>query len=178
MVLEGDFGELNEKAKEAIERVFQSTMNLTKVVEDLLNVSKIEQGGMKFVMEPFCLAEIARDMSKDLSISAEKKGLKLSFESDKDEDCMVNGDKEKLRQVVLNLIDNSIKYTKEGNVNVSVRKVSEKVVFSVKDTGMGIVSIGGSHRLNTDRVITTHVYSAYMDNRCLTALIIKYIHRY
>lgn len=138
MVLEGDFGELNETAKEAIERVFQSTMNLTKVVEDLLNVSKIEQGGMKFVMEPFCLAEIARDMSKDLSISAEKKGLKLNFESDKDEDCMVNGDKEKLRQVVLNLIDNSIKYTKEGSVNVSVKRISEKVVFSVKDTGMGM----------------------------------------
>lgn len=138
MVLEGDFGELNDKAKEAIERVFQSTMNLTKVVEDLLNVSKIEQGGMKFVMEPFSLVEIARDMSKDLSISAEKKNIKLNFESDKDEDCMVNGDKEKLRQVVLNLIDNSIKYTKEGSVNVSVKKVVDKVVFSVKDTGMGM----------------------------------------
>lgn len=138
MVLEGDFGELNDKAKEAIERVFQSTMNLTKVVEDLLNVSKIEQGGMKFVMEDFSLVEIARDMSKDLSISAEKKGLKLTFEGDKDEDCMVNGDKEKLRQVVLNLIDNSIKYTKEGSVNVSVKRVSDKVVFSVKDTGMGM----------------------------------------
>ncbi len=138
MVLEGDFGELNEKAKEAIERVFQSTMNLTKVVEDLLNVSKIEQGGMKFVMEDFSLVEIARDMSKDLSISAEKKGLKLDFQADKDEDCMVNGDKEKLRQVVLNLIDNSIKYTKEGSINVSVKRIDSKVVFSVKDTGMGM----------------------------------------
>ncbi len=138
MVLEGDFGEINQKAKDAIERVFQSTMNLTKIVEDFLNVSKIEQGGMKYEMAPFSLAEIARDMSKDLSITAEKKNLKLIFESDKEEDCMVNGDKEKIRQVVLNLIDNSIKYTKEGIINVSVKRVIDKVVFAVKDNGMGM----------------------------------------
>jgi signal transduction histidine kinase len=138
MVLEGDFGEINPKAKDAVERVFQSTMNLTKIVEDLLNVSKIEQGGMKYEMAPFSLSEISRDMSKDLSITADKKGLKLNFESDSDLDCTVNGDKEKIRQVVLNFIDNSIKYTKEGTINVSVRKVGDKVIFSVKDTGMGM----------------------------------------
>ena len=79
MVLEGDFGEINPKAKEAIDRVFQSSQNLTKVVEDLLNVSKIEQGGMKYEMAPFSVAEISRDMSKDLSIVAEKKNVKLSL---------------------------------------------------------------------------------------------------
>jgi len=138
MIIEGDFGEINPKAKEAVERIFQSTMNLTKIVEDFLNVSKIESGGMKYEMTPFSLAEIARDMSKDLSITAGQKGLKLNFESDTDEQCTVNGDREKIRQVVLNFIDNSIKYTKEGSVNVSVRKVADKVVFAVKDTGMGM----------------------------------------
>lgn len=138
MVLEGDFGEINPKAKEAIDRVFQSSQNLTKVVEDLLNVSKIEQGGMKYEMAPFSLVEVAGDMAKDISITAEKRGLKLTFESDNDLDCMVNGDKEKIRQVVLNFIDNSIKYTKNGSINVSVKKVGDKVIFAVKDTGMGM----------------------------------------
>lgn len=138
MVLEGDFGEINPKAKDAIERVFQSTMNLTKIVEDLLNVSKIEQGGMKYEMAPFNLAEISRDMSKDLSVVAGNKNLTLNFESDKDVDCMVNGDREKIRQVVLNFIDNSIKYTKEGSVDVSVKRVGKKVIFAVRDTGMGM----------------------------------------
>lgn len=138
MILEGDFGELGAQAKDAVERVFQSTMNLTKIVEDLLNVSKIEQGGMKYEMAPFSLAEVARDMAKDLSITASKKNLKLYYDGDIDKDCTVNGDKEKIRQVVLNFIDNSIKYTKEGNINVSVRKKGDKVEFSVKDTGMGM----------------------------------------
>jgi signal transduction histidine kinase len=139
MVLEGDFGEINPKAREAVDRVFQSSQNLMKIVEDLLNVSKIEQGGMKYEMATFSLAEIARDMEKDLSITAAKnKGLQLSFESDSDESCMVNGDKEKIRQVVLNFIDNSIKYTKEGEIHVSVIKKDKKIQFRVKDTGMGM----------------------------------------
>mgnify|MGYP003465974640 FL=1 len=138
MVVEGSYGEINPQAKDAVERIFQASKNLGKVVEDLLDVSKIEQGGMKFVMEPFSLVEIASDMAKDLSITADKRGLKVNFESDSADLCMVNGDKEKLRQVVLNFIDNSIKYTKEGTINVSVKRDKNKVLFRVKDTGMGM----------------------------------------
>jgi len=138
MVLEGDFGEINKEAHDAIDRVFQSTLNLMKIVEDLLNVSKIEQGGMKYEMAPFNLCEVSSDMAKDLSIVAEKKGVKLTFESGNENECMVNGDKEKMRQVVLNFIDNSIKYTKEGSIAVSVKKIDKKIVFTVKDTGMGM----------------------------------------
>ncbi len=138
MILEGDYGKISEKTKEAVDRVYESSKNLTVIVEDLLNVSKIEQGGMKYEMAPFSLAEIANDMAKDLSITAEKRGLKLSYAGDTDKDCMVNGDKEKIRQVVLNFIDNAIKYTKTGSVDVSVHKNGDKVVFAVKDTGMGM----------------------------------------
>jgi signal transduction histidine kinase len=138
MLLDGDFGEINPKAREAIDRVFQSSNNLVVVVEDLLNVSKIESGGMKYTMEPFNLIEISKSTTEDLSITAAKRGLKMTFESNDGEDCTVNGDKEKLRQVVLNFIDNSIKYTKEGTIVVSVKRDSDKVVFAVKDTGMGM----------------------------------------
>ncbi|MFA6354901.1 MAG: ATP-binding protein [Candidatus Paceibacterota bacterium] len=138
MLLEGDYGEIDPKAKATIERVFESTNNLTIVVEDLLNVAKIEQGGMKYEMAKFNLSEIARDMAKDLSITAEKKGLKLNYEEVGAEDCVTVGDKEKLRQVVLNFIDNSIKYTKEGEIKVKVERKEDKVIFSVKDTGMGM----------------------------------------
>jgi signal transduction histidine kinase len=93
---------------------------------------------MKYEMAPFSIAEIANDMVKDLSITAEKHGLKMSFVCDDDKGYMVNGDKEKLRQVVLNFIDNAIKYTKEGQIDVSVKRESNKILFRVKDTGMGM----------------------------------------
>ncbi len=137
MIVDGDYGTINDEAKEAMSKVFQSSINLTKIVEDLLNVSKIEQGGLKFVMEPFNLVEISESMANDLSITAKDKGVELTFEAG-DKEYMVNGDKEKIRQVVLNLIDNSIKYTKVGTIHVSVEKKGTKVVFSVKDTGMGM----------------------------------------
>ncbi|MFA6386286.1 MAG: HAMP domain-containing sensor histidine kinase [Candidatus Paceibacterota bacterium] len=136
MLMDGDYGDLSKEAKEAIDRMYQSSKNLTIVVEDLLNVTKIESGGMKFEMAPFDLSKVVEDEAKDLSITAEKKGLKLNFESDPL--CMTNGDQEKIRQVIINLIDNSIKYTKEGGLNVSVKRNEKKVVFCVKDTGMGM----------------------------------------
>jgi signal transduction histidine kinase len=138
MLTEGDYGDVSKEAKDAIDRIYQSTKNLTIVVEDLLNVTKIESGGMQYVMSPFSLSKVAEDEAKDLSIVALKRGLKLNFESDNEDLCSVNGDKEKIRQVVLNFIDNSIKYTKEGSINVSVKNENNKVVFCVKDTGMGM----------------------------------------
>lgn len=138
MLLEGDYGEISSEAKNTIERVMESSNNLTIVVEDLLNVSKIESGGMKYEMLPFNLYDLAKNEATDLSVTANNKGLKLTFEETGGDNCIVVGDKDKLRQVILNFIDNSIKYTKEGEIKVKVEKVGDKVVFSVKDTGVGM----------------------------------------
>lgn len=137
MVVEGDFGEIGPKAKEAVDRIFQSSQNLTIVVEDLLNVSKIESGGMKYEMIDFSMADIVKSTAEDLSITAGKKGLKLTYSEDAG-NHKVHGDKEKLRQVVLNLIDNSIKYTKEGSIEVRLSNKDKKVLVEIKDTGMGV----------------------------------------
>ena len=143
MLLEGSFGEMTKDQKEAIDRVYQSSKHLTVVVEDLLNVSKIEQGGMQYVMDIFDLRKASYDLAMDLKVTAEKKGLVLTFTSDTEEPHLVYGDVEKVRQVLLNFIDNSIKYTAKGSIEVSVNARNEAdntrtMVFAVKDTGMGV----------------------------------------
>lgn len=140
MLLDGDFGHIEDKQKEAVNRVFESSVHLTKVVEDLLNVSKIESGGMQYQKAPFDMEKAAGDLARDLSISAQKKGLTLGFFTDKKGPYTVNGDMEKIRQVILNIIDNSIKYTQKGGISVQLAKnVAEKmIVLSITDTGMGI----------------------------------------
>lgn len=138
MLADGDYGKVSDEAKDAVDRIYESSKNLSIVVEDLLNVTKIEAGGMKYEMAPFNLYQLISDEAKDFSIIAEKKGLKLDFKGDNEDLCMVNGDKEKIRQIVINFIDNSIKYTKEGSISISVKNKDGKVVFSVKDTGMGM----------------------------------------
>jgi signal transduction histidine kinase len=113
---------------------------LAKVVEDLLNVSKIEQGGMKYQMAAFDLEKAAKDLATDLSITAEKKGLKLEFVTDNKAPYTIYGDMEKLRQVLLNIIDNAIKYTQTGSITVSLKEAAQAgyIVLGVTDTGMGI----------------------------------------
>ena len=140
MLLDGSFGKVTDQQKEAIDRVFQSSVHLAKVVEDLLNVSKIEQGGMKYEMAPFDFEKVAKDLSTDLSITAQKKGLVLTFQTDNKAPYSVNGDMEKIRQVVLNIIDNSIKYTEKGSITVSLKKddAAKIIRLDVIDTGMGI----------------------------------------
>jgi len=140
MLLGGDFGDINEKQKEAVDRVFESTNHLVKTVDDLLNVSKIEQGGMQYIMAPFDMRKIVMDISADLSIVAERKGLKISFSSDDAHSYPVKGDLEKIRNVVLNLIDNSIKYTKEGSLALRLIRNNElkKILLTITDTGMGM----------------------------------------
>lgn len=140
MLLEGSFGEVDQKQKEAINRVYESSTHLSTVVEDLLNVSKIEAGGMKYVMAPFDLEKAAHDLAIDLSITAQKKGLALSFTSDSKPPYTVNGDMEKIRQVILNIIDNAIKYTEKGTIVVALSKnVAAKMIrIAITDSGMGI----------------------------------------
>lgn len=140
MLLEGSFGVVDAKQKEAINRVFESSTHLSKVVEDLLNVSKIEAGGMKYEMAPFDLEKAAHDLATDLSVTAKNKGLALTFATDSKPPYTINGDMEKIRQVVLNIIDNAIKYTEKGSITVALSKdpVAKSIKLSVTDTGMGI----------------------------------------
>lgn len=138
MLAEGDYGEITPQVKEIVERVMESSNNLSLVVEDLLNVTKIEQGGMKYDMAKFDFSELVTNTATDLSVTAENKGLKLISNINKDRKYFVNGDKEKLRQVLINLLDNSMKYTKDGQIEVSISDNKDKVILAIKDTGAGI----------------------------------------
>ena len=140
MLIDGDFGKIGTKQKEAVTRVFESSNHLSKVVEDLLNVSKIEAGGMKYEMVPFDIEKEAGDLARDLSVTAKNKGINLTFKTDGKSPYTVNGDLEKIRQVILNIVDNAIKYTEKGSITVSLGKDVEAglIKIDVTDTGMGI----------------------------------------
>ncbi len=138
MLKEGDFGDLNDQAKETISRILSSSQNLTKVVEDLLNVTKIEQGGMQYEMEDFNISDLINEVKNEQSITAEHKGLKLIYNYQSDIEYKIKGDKDKLRQVVMNLIDNSIKYTRNGEIKIILSKDNSKVRIAINDTGIGM----------------------------------------
>lgn len=140
LILEGDLGKLSTAIRDAITRIYDSSRTLTNIVDDYLNISRIELGSMKYSFEPIDLKQLVTDVIAELKPNIEKSKLNFSFSADKDRKFMVQADKDKFKQIILNLIDNSVKYTPSGSVEVSVKKENKKIVFSVKDTGIGISS--------------------------------------
>lgn len=138
MLFEGSFGKLDPKQEEGARRIYTSAQGLVNTVEDLLDISKIEQGGMKYEFMPTDLGQIVTDLYNEMKIPAESKNLEFTLELPKDQRFMVNADPVKIKQVLLNLTDNSIKYTKEGFVKISLKHEDNVIIFSVTDSGMGI----------------------------------------
>ncbi|HRH24839.1 MAG TPA: HAMP domain-containing sensor histidine kinase [Candidatus Paceibacterota bacterium] len=138
MLSEGAFGSLDSKQDEAIKRIYTSAQGLTNIVEDLLNVSKIEQGGMKYEFSPTSLSAIVTTLYNEMKVPAESKSLEFSLEMDSHDQYIVSADATKIKQVFLNLVDNSIKYTPKGFVKIFLKREGANIVFSVLDSGMGI----------------------------------------
>lgn len=141
MIIEGDYGEVNDRLKEPIQTIFTSCNNLVTIVGDFLDISRIEQGRMKYEMSVFDMKALAEEVVNEYKPNIEKARLTLTF-SAKPGEYAVCGDRNKIRQVVGNLIDNSIKYTPKGSISVTVSRNgrSRKISLSVSDTGVGISS--------------------------------------
>ena len=139
LLLEGSYGKLAPDVAETIGKMSDSSRNMALMVEDFLNVSRIELGIMKYDKKDFDLCAILTDIGKEFaSIAAEKK---IAFALHcPPEPVMVHGDSGKLTQVLTNVIDNSIKYTPAGEVRVGLAVDNAKgvAVVSVHDTGVGI----------------------------------------
>ncbi len=135
-IMEGDFGEVPAHLKEPVKTIFQSSDSLADLVEDFLNISRIEQGRMKYEMAKFDLSELVKEVINEIKPNIDNKGLELKININ--EKVFVMADQLKIRQIIANIIDNSIKYTPAGFMLISVYKKDDKAIFSVKDTGVGI----------------------------------------
>lgn len=111
--------------------------NLNTLLNDLIDISMIESGLMSLSFRYFNLSNFLNDIVKNIQVENLNEKIELSL-SDFDNEIDVYGDKEKLRQVMNNLINNAIKYTEEGSVTVSVLEKNKTIIVSVKDTGIGI----------------------------------------
>ncbi len=130
-------------AKETAEHVLQSSINLMRLVNDLLDLSKLEAGKIEIVHEPFEIDQIVQDVVKSFSIAAANKQIALSEHLEPHPFTHGIGDGDRIRQILQNLVQNAIKFTDEGSVDIHVayNQKSENVYllrFSVTDTGTGI----------------------------------------
>ncbi|MCD4704967.1 hypothetical protein K8R66_02720 [bacterium] len=141
MMLEGDYGKFDKKQKIILGDVFDASDRMTRLVNVFLNVSRIESGRFKLDKASIDIKDLILKIIKDLELNAKEKGLKLSFKecrSMANKMHQVEVDADKLKDVLINLIDNSIKYTSKGSVKVELCNDDENIIVKVKDTGVGL----------------------------------------
>ncbi len=140
LLLEGEMGKMDDKVKEGIGRISDSANTLVNIVNDYLNISRIELGAMKYAFETVDLKNLVDDVIAELKPNIDKTGIKFSYSAEQSVDFRTTADKDKLKQVFANLIDNSIKYTPKGSIicHLALDKQKHKFIFSIRDTGVGI----------------------------------------
>ena len=130
-------GPLNDEQKENISIVMRAGKHLLALINDVIDVSKIEAGAVEVIVEDFDLADVIAEVAQMMESQAEERGLKLIAESSATE---MHSDRRRLVQCILNLAGNAVKFTDDGEVHIASKLVEEStfVEVAVSDTGIGI----------------------------------------
>ncbi len=139
MIIDEGMGKLDKKAVGFVKRAYESSQRMARLIRDLLNVSRIEQKRLVINKKPYNLEKLTEDAVNDLSFSAKEKGIELKYEKPFDSSNTLKAsstqskplpkvfiDPDRIREVILNLINNAIKFTEKGTVAVEVKPVQSK----------------------------------------------------
>jgi signal transduction histidine kinase len=138
LILEGSYGKITAIQQETLNKVYQSNERLIHLVEDLLNISRIESGRMEFQFAPCQLADLCQEVVDGLSIRAKDNKLYLDYKKPEAPLPEIMIDAGKVREVISNMVDNALKYTPKGGVKVNLEQKEANLRVTVSDTGIGI----------------------------------------
>lgn len=142
MIIDGTLGKVNDKVLNSAKMIERASERLGTLVEDLLNVSRIEQNRIKINLEPIDAGHIINEIIAELSVQAEEKKLYLEFKPNTRMLPIINVDIFRFKEILINLIGNAIKYTENGGVEILTReKINTNTLeIIIKDTGIGMTS--------------------------------------
>lgn len=141
MLLDGDLGELNEEQTELVEKTYASNERMVNLINDLLNVSRIEEGRYLYKPELVHIEEITDPIIDSYKAEIERRGLKIEVKKPNKETPTVVADQEKITLVIQNLLDNAMKYSLKGGdiiFTITHNDKDNRVQVSIKDSGVGI----------------------------------------
>jgi signal transduction histidine kinase len=139
MLRDAIYGPVNDKQANAADRILKNSRRLLDIVSDLLDKAQIEAGHLSLQYSQFKTSDLADNLHSVMDKIAHDKGLELSTTITKDMPEMVRGDVQRLQQVMVNLVNNAVKFTEKGSLRVRIYRVThEHWAFDVTDTGPGI----------------------------------------
>ncbi|MBA7546924.1 Sensor histidine kinase RcsC [subsurface metagenome] len=136
IILQGMSGEITEDQRKELTMVKNSANHLLILINDVIDVSKIETDKVELFIEEFNLADLMQEVKESFKVAADEKNLKLSLKMP--ERLIIKGDERRTKQVIMNLVSNAVKFTDGGEIEIKVKKKEEEVEVSVIDTGIGI----------------------------------------
>lgn len=131
-------GGLKPKQEDYIDKALNSTERMLALINDMLNISRVEQGRAGFNIKKIELVELLQDTLNEFKPKAQQKGVDLNV-CCKDEKHHIYADDTKLREIVLNLVSNALKFTLKGSINIELEDMKSHMKVKVIDTGAGIV---------------------------------------
>jgi PAS domain S-box-containing protein len=138
MLQGGKYGKLSAKQDKYVDVAMHGTERLINLVNDMLNISRIEQGRMKFEITRTDIAEVVKETIEELKIRAKTQNIYLKSEILGEKSTKAYGDANKIKEIIVNLVGNSLKFTKQGGITLILEPQTESIKVSVVDTGTGI----------------------------------------
>jgi signal transduction histidine kinase len=138
ILLDGDKGQISPQVVDLLQKIMISGNEVISLLSQYLNKSKIELGQLQYVFLKVDAVGLVNEILTTFQVNAVQKGIYLTEVLPTKERLFVNADQGKLKEVIVNLIDNAIKYTPKGSVTVSVERHNKNILIKVADTGVGI----------------------------------------
>lgn len=138
VMLEGLDGPLTPNMDNDLKLINKNGQHLLHLINDVLDMAKIESGKLNLIIEKFNIQEIFEEVINITSPLANEKKLTLKIDTKSDHDVAVNADRTRIRQVMINLVNNALKFTEKGKIVIRAIREENNVLISVKDTGIGI----------------------------------------
>ncbi len=132
------YGDLAARQARALTNIQESGRHLLSLINDVLDMAKIESGKMNLAPEKLRVHEILEEVTSITSTLASEKNLSLFIESNSDQELEIFADRTRLRQIMINIVNNAIKFTEKGRISMRASLQNEHALITVRDTGIGI----------------------------------------
>jgi PAS domain S-box-containing protein len=137
LMLDRIYGDLTPRQEEGLNRIQGAAQHLLALINDILDLAKIEAGRMPLHLDDVTLGDIVREISQQMEPLVKKRALSFNVEMPS-KDITLHTDRTKVKQILLNLLSNAVKFTHHGGIWITVAKDEEDLRFDVRDTGIGI----------------------------------------
>ncbi len=161
ILLQGLAGPVNEEQVKQLTMVRNSSQHLLQLINEVLDISKIEAGELKLSPDWFNLTQAVESVEKLVRPLADKKGLPIRVDPVPADADRLFHDRRRVEQVLINLVNNAVKFTEQGEVHVRCERLGDEVVVSVRDTGIGIKAEDMGSLFETFRQIETGLTRRY-----------------